>query len=189
MAGAENEPSAENTTGPSTAGGINNADDLVAALPETRPGAQALPPPEPQAPPPESRVSGAKIGMRLEKTAVQLRDEKYQAQYRFTDEFQKLATSFTRTDAPSFENFEQDALYKYGHAAVPHLGALRAALRKPAATYDPDINTKVARIIDSRTPAMNSFHRLLEEADKMVKAAHAEQKVQEYQARVRTTVR
>jgi hypothetical protein len=169
--------------------GINTADDLVAALPMTRPGESPLPPPTQQPPPAESPVSGAKMAMRLEKTAEQLRDARLQAQYRFTDEFQRLATYFTRSDAPPFEAFEQDALYKWGAVAIPHLGALRAVLRKSPAEYDPTVNTKVARIIDSRTPAMGSFQALLEEADKMVKAAHGEQRAREYQTRASTMVR
>lgn len=169
--------------------GIATADDLVAALPNTRPDQPPpLPPPDQvNAPPPP--LSGMKVAMRLEKTAAQLRDQRYQAQFRFEELFQKLATAFTRVGAPSFEEFERDALYKWGSAAIPHLGALRAALRKPTATYDPHYATKVARVIDSRTPAMSWFQGLLQEADTLVKTAAAEQKAREYQQRADDRVR
>lgn len=183
------EPTAvDNGTSPQN-GGINTADDLVAALPNTRPEVSPLPPPTQQPPPADPTVSGAKMAMRMHKTAEQLRDGRYQAQYRFEDAFQKLATYFTHTNAPSYEEFEKDALYKWGSTAIPHLGALRAALRKPTATYDANVNIKVARVIDSRTPAMNTFQALLHEADVLIKSAQAEQKAREYQARADAAVR
>ena len=180
---------ADNGSNGQNAGGLNSVDDLIAALPNTRP--DAPPPLPPDQLPPESQphISGAKMAMRLEKTANQLRDARYQAQFCFNDEFQKLATAFTRANAPSFETFERDALYKWGTAAVPHLGALRAALRKPVAEYDPQEQMKTARIIDADTPAMNSFRVLLHAADMMIKSGQAEQKAREYQTRADATVR
>ena len=184
------EPTAvDNGSNGQNSGGLNSVEDLVAALPTTRPGEPPLPPPPEPAPPVDPRVSGAKVAMRMHKTAEQLRDAHYQAQFRFNDMFQKLATSFTRTNAPAFEAFEQDALYKWGATAVPHLGALRAALRKPAATYDVQAHLKVARIIDAQTPTMNNFQALLHEADTLIKTAQAEQKAREYQTRADATVR
>ena len=162
-------------------GGVSSAEDFAAALPNSRPETQPLPPPPPPDPLAPMKVSSARVLIGLRKTAEQLRDERYQAQYRFTDTFQKLATHFTRVrNADAFEEFERDALYKHGHSAVTHLGALRAVLRKPSATYDGDYSTKVARVIDSRSPTLQMFSNLLGYSDAMLKTAAAETRAQEY---------
>jgi hypothetical protein len=163
-----------------TSGGDNLAQDLATELPVTHPGAPPPLPPATPEPMMEPKVSSAITVMRLRKTAAELCDRTYQARTAFTDEFQKLATVFTRLGAPSFEQFESDALYKWGAAAAPHLGALRAALRRPPAMYDAGINQKVAKIIDSRTPEMQSFARLLGFYADIKQAQAAEVKIQAY---------
>ena len=162
------------------------ADDLAALLPLTHPGAPPSPPPAPQAPPEEAKLSSLEVTHKLRKTAEALKMQRYQAQFQFTDTFQKLATNFTKLDNQNFESFEQDALYKWGAEAIPHLGALRASLRKPAATYDPNFNVKTARVIDSRTPTLQLFNNLLKFSQDMIKTAQAEEKAQEYIKRVTT---
>jgi len=163
--------------------------DLTSPLPTTHPGAPAPLPPATPEPMMEPKVSSAVTVMRLRKTAEQLRDLSYQARSSFTDEFQKLATVFTHISGPRFEDFEADALYKWGRAAAPHLGALRQALRKPPAEYDVDISTKVARVIDSRTPELQSFSRMLERYDDIKQAQAGEAKTQKYLKQAEATLR
>jgi hypothetical protein len=163
-----------------TAGGDSLAHDLAAPLPITHAGA-----PEPLPPPPapeanEPKISSSVVVMRLRKTAEELRDRVQQARYEFTDLFQKLATAFTRAGGPRLEEFEADALYKWGAAAVPHLTLLRAALKRPAAEYDADVSIKVARVIDSRTPLMRDFGCLLIASDAVKQAMLAETKIKDY---------
>jgi hypothetical protein len=172
-----------------TAGGDSLAQDMTAELPTTHPGAPPPLPPAPAAEQMEPKVSGARTIMRLRKTAEELRDQRYRARLAFTEAFQKLATVFTRTGGPRFEEFEADVLYKWGAAAVPHLGALRVTLRRPSALYDPDISVKIARVIDSRTPLMQEFRQLLEHFDAAKQAAAAEQKAQEYLKQAEATQR
>lgn len=176
-AGTEASPDAE---APPADSHSMTADDLAALLPLTHPGAAPSPPPAPQAPPEEAKLSSLEVTHKLRKTAEALKMQRYQAQFQFTDTFQKLATNFTKLDSQSFETFEQDALYKWGAESIPHLGALRASLNKPAAVYDPDFSVKTARVIDSRTPTMQLFNNLLKFSQDMVKAAQAEEKAQEY---------
>lgn len=181
------EPMGGTSGGDAIAQGLSG--DLTAPLPTTRPDAPAPLPPATPEPMMEPKVSSAVAVMRLRKTAEQLRLHTYQVRTAFTDEFQKLATVFTRVGGPRFEAFEADALYKWGRAAAPHLGALRQALRKEAATYDVDISTKIARVIDSRTPELQAFGRLLERYDDIKQAQAAEVKTQEYLKQAEATLR
>jgi hypothetical protein len=157
--------------------------DLSSPLPMTRPEVPPLPPPAPM-PEPQQKMSAVKTVMRLRKTADDLKMQRIQVQYRFTDEFQKIATSFTHAGGSAqFLAFERDAFYKWGSAAVPYLKLLRASLRLPDAEYDDSFRTKVARVIDDHTPAMNSFAAWFKDGHEIARLAAAEQKTAEYLAR------
>lgn len=138
--------------------------DLLAPLPITRPEHCPLNPAGPEDnfnESPAPKISGTMMIFKLRKTAEVLRDQAYQARVNFTDAFQKVASAFTSLYGPSFEAFEKDAFYHWGEDAVPFLKPLRASLKKPPVTYNHEAMTKVARLIDTQTPLMQSFSEMM----------------------------
>lgn len=157
--------------------------DLVSDLPNTRPEEQCddlsgtasktLDIDEPS-------VKGTIMILKLRKTAELLRDQEYEAQIRFTETFQKLATQFTRLNATPFTTFEKDAFYQWGSQAAPFLNMFRGSLRLPEADYDHTAFTKTARIVDTRTPLMRDFQTLMHYSDAVRKATKSREKVAAY---------
>lgn len=158
-------------------------DDLSSDLPTTRPDAPKLNPAGPEDnlnPVGEPKISGTMVILKLRKTAELLADQQYQHRVQFTESFQNLATQFTRAHGTTFEEFEKDAFYKWGERAVPYLSMLRGVLHKPEATYDHGAMTKVARVIDSRTPLMQLFRETMEHSENVALAERGQEKVAGY---------
>lgn len=166
-------------------GGMMTEDELMDAagdLPNTRPEHEPLEPLEGEevTASREPKIRGHVVIMKLRKTAALLKDEEHQARMNLTDHFQKMATTFTRIDSAPFEEFEKDAFCKWGGRAVPFLNLLRDSLAKPRADYDRDAMTKTARVIDSSTPLMREFHRMMAASESVTKAQRAQEKVATY---------
>jgi len=152
-------------------------------LPITRPEVEPLNPAsaeEMAAVQHEPKLSSAVMTMRLRKTAQELSDQTYQAKYAFTEEFEKLVTGFTKVGCTDFSSFELDAFYKWGDDAVTPLKMLRQSLRMPAMNYDSGARMKMARVIDSGTPEMQRFQRLLKAAHNYRSAHEGQEKVAGY---------
>lgn len=159
------------------------SNDLIADLPVTRPEVTPLNMAGPEDnlnKISEPQVKGHIMIMRLRKTAEALRDEEYQKRVELTETLQKLATTFTRLNGPSFETFEKDAFYKWGSRAAPHLQLLRQSLRKPTATYDYNEMQKTARIIDSRVPEMQLLKAMMNCSENITKLRQGMDKTATY---------
>jgi hypothetical protein len=157
--------------------------DLSSDLPLTRPDA-----PEPleaekiastEEPPISQRTITHTI-LKLRKTAEYLAEQKYQKRVQFTDDFQKLATHFTRARGPAFEQFEKDAFYQWGDAAGPFLQTLRGSLRMAPAEYDHSTFTKVARVVDTQTPEIRLLRGLLDNHNEIHQIECGQEKIAEY---------
>jgi hypothetical protein len=120
--------------------------------------------------------------LRLRKTAEHLEEEKHQHRYALRDSVDALVQDFKRTGGENFEAFEQDALYKWGAEACPFLQTVRIALNKDMANYNPEAATKLARVIDSRTPAMQHMSAALEHFAAIQEREQGLRKVAEYTA-------
>lgn len=158
--------------------------DLHTDLPNTR---GELPPLEKaaEAPAPEPRVNRDKMIIRMTKTADELNIQKLAKLHEVTEDLQNLITSFTKLYGPSFEEFEKDAFYLWGDDVVESLGVMRAALHLPPATYDHAAMTKVARVVDTETPAMQQFKTLVQHADEFDRLEKATESVQAKLAEIR----
>lgn len=157
--------------------------DLTADLPTTRPDAKPLDMAGPEDnlnKVGEPRVQGHIMILKLRKTAEELRDREYQTRVTLTDDFQKLATAFTRLNGTSFEAFEKDAFYKWGPRVAPHLQLLRRSLKKEAATYDHATMTKIARVIDSATPEMQLLRNVMTGSEEVTQLRQGMDKTAEY---------
>ena len=169
-----------NSVVPQESGG----DDLSAALPNTRGDAPAeLPPAEPE-PQREPKISGPIVIMRLQKAADDLSSQKLIERNTFTDATQSLIDCFRRADAPSFEEFEKDAFYKFGLNSAAYLQTIRKSLRKATAFYDYEAATKVARVIDTDTKEMALLGKALKSYDDIAKYAQAIDKMEQKIARL-----
>ncbi|MGD9209178.1 MAG: hypothetical protein PVI90_00305 [Desulfobacteraceae bacterium] len=138
--------------------------DLISDLPTTRPEVAPLNMASPEDnlnKVSEPQIKGHIVIMNLRKTAELLEEQKYQKRIELTETLQKLATTFTRSNGPSFEAFEKDAFYKWGEQAAPYLQLLRASLRKDLAYYNHDNMRKIARVIDSSTPEMQLLTNMM----------------------------
>ena len=122
----------------------------------------------------EPRIKRASVVSRLRKTAEYLKDQDYQARFEYTGAVQNLVDSFRRIDGPSFDAFEKDAYYQYGEDAIPQLQLLRQSLLKAPGQYT-DVQTmhKHARYIDTETPEMVLFQKMLETTQQCKTAAAA----------------
>jgi len=91
----------------------------------------------------------------LEKVATHLRHKKIEHDYAYTDTVNKLATQFKLAHTPTpFSEFEVHAVALYKEAAAAPLNAVREALRLPQVTYNTATATKIAGVVDDRTPAL-----------------------------------
>jgi len=158
------------------------ASDLGDALPVTRPEVPRANPLEKEAfaQAKEPHINPDIVTMRLRKTAGLFRDEEYQARVKLTDTFQKVASSFARTDTAPFVEFEKAAFYKWGARAAPFLNILRDSLRLPPAEYDHAEMRKVARVIDSSTSTMRHFHEMMVYSEEAHKAEKGLRRVEEH---------
>lgn len=159
------------------------SNDLTADLPVTRPEVTPLNMAGPEDnlnKISEPQIKGHIMIMRLRKTAEALRDQEYQKRVELTETLQKLATTFTRLNGPSFETFEKDAFYKWGCRAAPHLQLLRQSLRKPVATYDHSEMQKTARVIDSSIPEMQLLNSMMNCSEDITKLRQGMNKTAAY---------
>lgn len=157
--------------------------DLTQDLPVTRPDAPQLNMAGPEDnlnKVGEPKVRGHIMIMKLRKTAEVLKEQEYQKRVDLTDQFQKLATVFTRLNGPVFEDFEKDAFYHWGPRAAPHLQLLRQSLRKEAATYDHGAMTKVARVVDAGTPEMRLLASVIACSEAVTQLRQGMDKTAEY---------
>jgi len=101
--------------------------------------------------------------IKIRKVAEELKYRKLAADVQYREEFDKLATDFSRMYGPEFEEFEKDAIDIHGAAAMPMLTELRQAMRLPEIKLA--VFTKTARLVDTSTPEMRSFARMRSFAD------------------------
>lgn len=164
--------------------GMMTEDELLdeGDLPVTRPEHEPLSPLEGEevTASREPKVRGHIVIMKLRKSAELLKEEEQQARMNLTDRFQKMATEFTKVGGAPFEEFEKDAFCKWGNRAIPFLNLLRDSLAKPRADYDYNAMTKTARVIDSTTPLMREFSRMMNASEAVTKAQKAQVKIAEY---------
>jgi hypothetical protein len=116
---------------------------------------------------------------KLRKTAALLKEQTYQHRVEFTEAVQKLVTQLTKLGEVPFEAFEKDAFYHYGERSAPHLQMLRAVLSKPAVEYDHTAFTKVARVVDTRTPEMRSLLSMMMSSERSRSSERAFNKIAE----------
>lgn len=101
--------------------------------------------------------------MRIRKVAEELEDQKNSAAVEYKEQLDKLAADFAKLYGPSFEEFEKDAFDIYGDRAMTLLADLRHCLRMPM-PEDKEF-TKTARLVDSKTPQMTAFARMIKLAE------------------------
>jgi AraC-like DNA-binding protein len=103
------------------------------------------------------------------KTLDHLRHEKIAAEMEYHDTLSGLRSRFRRVyDAPTFTNFEKEAAALFGKEAAPHLSALRGMLKMPEVTYNYEVLSKTAGLVDDTTPEMTLFANLVKVANRAV---------------------
>jgi hypothetical protein len=117
------------------------------------------------------------IIIKIRKVASHLNDRKLQSAYEYKEELDKLAAEFAKLYGPSFEDFEKDAVSLRGGMSVPVLQDLRRCLRLP--TKVDTSHAKLARVVDSDTPEMKSFHTLMKLAEEYSSCSAACEYMQE----------
>jgi hypothetical protein len=101
--------------------------------------------------------------IKIRKVAEELKHRKLAADIQYREEFDKLASEFSKLYGPKFEEFEKDAIDIHGAAAMPMLTELRQAMRLPEIKLA--VFTKTARLVDTSTQEMRSFSRMKSFAD------------------------
>lgn len=106
---------------------------------------------------PESGKKTAAVSHRtLEKVLEHLRLEKLSAQMDYEDCRTRVCKSFSRLyDAEPFEELEKKAAALWNPDSFPVLADLRSVLNKPAVTYNINILTKTAGLVDDTTHQMS----------------------------------
>lgn len=139
--------------------------------PETMPAVS----PSPDAVSPQKRQM---LIIKIRKVASELETRKHAAAQQYRDELDKLAADFAKLYGPRFEDFEKDALALRGEKAFPIVADIRNCLRMPAVPADNMVGmSKVARVVDSKTPALRTLDKLIKLADDWSVAAAAYQHI------------